>query len=55
MTIPTDEEMKQLLEIAESLTTPSLMDSTIQDTVQTFGDKVLAGEISLDEGVKSIV
>lgn len=55
LTIPTDEEMKRLLEIAESLTTPTLMDSTIQDTVQTYGEKVLSGEISLDEGVKSIV
>ena len=55
LTIPTDEEMKRLLEIAESLTTPTLMDSTIQDTVLTFGEKVLSGEISLEEGVKTII
>lgn len=55
LTIPTDEEMKHLLEIAEGLTTPSLMDSTIQDTVETFGEKVLSGEVTLDEGVKAII
>lgn len=55
LTIPTDEEMKRLLEIAESLTTPTLMDSTIQDTVLTYGEKVLSGEISLEEGVKTII
>lgn len=55
LTIPTDEEMKRLLELAEGLTTPSLMDNTIKDTVQTFGEKVLSGEISLDEGVKAII
>ena len=31
------------------------MDSTIQDTVLTFGEKVLSGEISLEEGVKTII
>lgn len=55
LTIPTDEEMKRLLELAEGLTTPSLMDNTIQDTVETFGEKVLSGEISLDDGVKAII
>lgn len=55
LTIPTDEEMKRLLEIAESLTTPTLMDSTVQDTVLTYGEKVLSGEISLEEGVKTII
>ena len=55
LTIPTDEEMKRLLKLAEGLTTPSLMDNTIKDTVQTFGEKVLSGEISLDEGVKAII
>nr|WP_294490547.1 ABC transporter substrate-binding protein [uncultured Anaerosporobacter sp.] len=55
LTIPTDEEMKRLLELAEGLTTPALMDNTIQDTVETFGEKVLSGEISLDEGVKAII
>lgn len=55
LTIPTDEEMKRLLELAEGLTTPALMDNTIQVTVETFGEKVLSGEISLDEGVKAII
>lgn len=53
--IPTDEEMNSLVDIAESLTTPTLMDSTIQDAVESYGEKVLSGEISIDEGVKAIL
>lgn len=55
LTIPTDEEMKTLVDIAETLTTPSLMDSTILDAVETYGEKVLSGEMSIDEGVKAIL
>jgi ABC-type glycerol-3-phosphate transport system substrate-binding protein len=55
LTIPTDEEMKRLADIAKTLSTPSLMDSTILDTVETYGEKVLSGEISIDDGVKAIL
>ncbi|WP_310604694.1 ABC transporter substrate-binding protein [Anaerosporobacter sp.] len=53
--IPTAEEMKSLLNVAESLSTPFLMESVVQDAVETFGEKVLTGEISVDDGVNAIV
>ncbi|WP_455714030.1 hypothetical protein [Anaerosporobacter sp.] len=55
LTIPTDVDMKALTEMADSLSTPCLMDSTIQDTIETYGEKVLSSEISIDEGVRAIV
>lgn len=55
LTVPTDDEMKTLAKMADSLSTPSLMDITILDTVETYGEKVLSGEIGIDEGVRTIV
>ncbi len=52
---PTDEEMERLLGIAEQLTTPCVVDNTILETIEEFGEKAIKGDITIEEAVKNIV
>lgn len=51
----TEEEMKKLTDMAQSLTTPALVDGIIKDAVIEQGEKVLKGEISPEEATKAIM
>ncbi len=51
----TEEEMKWLTDLAESLETPALCDGVIQDVVAEEGEKALKGECSVDEAVNAIL
>lgn len=55
LTIPTEQEMEALLELADSLTTPTLLDDTVLEVVESIGEKVVSGEIGIDEGIQEIL
>lgn len=50
-----EEEITKLTELVESLTTPSLQDDVIKETVVEQGAKVLRGEQSPEEGAAAIM
>lgn len=54
--VPTpEEEITKLTELVGTLTTPALQDDVIKDVVVEQGEKVLKGEISLEEGTAAIM
>lgn len=55
LTKPTEQEMEVLLELADSLTTPTLLDNTVLEAVVSIGEKAVSGEIGLDEGIQEIL
>lgn len=50
-----EEEITKMTELVESLTTPSLQDDVIKETVVEQGEKVLKGEQSPEEGAAAIM
>lgn len=51
----TEEEIKKLTDLAESLTTPALQNEVIKDAVTEQGEKVLKGELSPQEAAAAIM
>lgn len=50
-----EEEITRMMEMVESLTTPSLQDDVIKEAVVEQGVKVLKGELSPEEGAAAII
>ncbi len=51
----TEEEIRRITELAESLTTPALQDQVIEEAVLEQGEKTLKGEITPEEGAANVM